>query len=97
VPLLTVPANALAAPVIAPLLGLAFAAALAGLVFPPAAEALAWVNGWCAAYLAACARVVAALPGAQVTSGRSLVELLVVAAVAAAYAWRRWLSSNPRT
>jgi competence protein ComEC len=97
VPLLTVPANALAAPVVAPLLGLAFAAALAGLVSPPAAEALAWANGWCAAYLAACARVVAALPGAQVTSGRSLVELLVVAAGAAAYAWRRWLSSNPRT
>ena len=97
VPLLTVPANALAAPAVAPLLGLAFAAALAGLLSPPAAAALAWLNGWCAAYLAGCARVVAALPGAQVTSGRSLVELLVVAAVAGAYAWRRWLTSSPRT
>jgi competence protein ComEC len=97
VPLLTVPANALAAPAVAPLLGLAFAAALAGLVSPPAAAALAWLNGWCAAYLAACARAVAAVPGAQVTSGRSLVELLAVAAVAAAYAWRRWLTSAPRT
>ena len=97
VPLLTVPANALAAPAVAPLLGLAFAAALAGLISPPAAAALAWLNGWCAAYLAGCARVVAALPGAQVTSGRSLVELLLLAAVAGAYAWRRWLSSNPRT
>jgi competence protein ComEC len=97
VPLLTVPANALAAPAVAPLLGLAFAAAVAGLVSPPAAAALAWLNGWCAAYLVACARVVASLPGAQVTSGRSLVELLAVAAVAAAYAWRRWLTSSPRT
>ena len=97
VPLLTVPANALAAPAVAPLLGLAFAAALAGLVSPPAAAALAWLNGWCAAYLAACARVVAGVPGAQVTSGRSLVELLAIAAVAAAYAWRRWLTSSPRT
>lgn len=97
VPLLTVPANALAAPAVAPLLGLAFAAALAGLVSPPAAALIAWVNGWCAAYLAACARVVGGLPGAQVTSGRSLLELLLVMAAAGAYAWRRWLTSSPRT
>jgi competence protein ComEC len=97
VPLLTVPANALAAPAVAPLLGLAFAAALAGIVFPPAAAAIAAVNGWCAAYLAGCARVVGGLPGAQVRSGRALVELLLVTAVAGAYAWRRWLSSTPRT
>jgi competence protein ComEC len=97
VPLLTVPANALAAPAVAPLLGLAFAAALAGLVSPPAATAIAWLNGLCAAYLAACARVVGGLPGAQVTSGRSLVELLLVGAAVGAYAWRRWLSSSPRT
>ncbi len=97
VPLLTVPANALAAPAVAPLLGLAFATALAGLVYPPAAAALAWLNGWCAAYLATCARAVAAVPGAQVRSGRSLVELLVVGGAVAAYAWRRWQSSSPRT
>jgi len=97
VPLLTVPANALAAPAVAPLLGLAFAAALAGLVSPPVAAALAWLDGWCAAYLVTCARAVAAVPGAQVTSGRSLLELLAVAAVAAAYAWRRWLTSSPPT
>jgi competence protein ComEC len=97
VPLLTVPANVLAAPAVPPLLGLAFAAALVGLISPPAAAALAWLNGWCAAYLAACAHAVAAIPGAQVASGRSLVELLLVAAAAAAYAWLRWLSSFPRT
>jgi competence protein ComEC len=97
IPLLTVPANALAAPAVAPLLALAFAAALLGLVFPPAAAVIAWLNGWCAAYLAACARIVGGLPGAQVTSTRSLLELLLVVAGAAAYAWRRWLSSSPRT
>jgi competence protein ComEC len=97
VPLLTVPANALAAPAVAPLLGLAFAAALAGLVSPPAAAAIAWLNGWCAAYLATCAHIVAAVPGAQLTSGRSLAELLLVAGAVGAYAWRRWQSSSPRT
>ena len=97
VPLLTVPANALAAPAVAPLLALAFAAALVGLVFPPAAASIAWLNGWCAAYLAGCARVVGGLPGAQVTSTRSLVELLIVGVGVCAYAWRRWLSSSPRT
>jgi hypothetical protein len=82
---------------VAPLLALAFTAALAGLLFPSAAAAIAWLNGWCAAYLAGCARVVGGIPGAQVSSGRSLVELLLVVAVAGAYAWRRWLSSSPRT
>jgi competence protein ComEC len=97
VPLLTVPANALAAPAIPPLLGLAFASALSGLLFPPVATAFAWLNGWCAAYLAECARLVGGLPGAQVRSGWALAALLAVAAPAAAYAWRRWLSSLPST
>jgi competence protein ComEC len=97
VPLLTVPANALAAPAVAPLLALAFVAALTGLVSPTAAGAIAWLNGWCAAYLAGCARVVGGIPGAQVTSGRAVLELLLVTAVAGAYAWRRWLNSAPRT
>jgi len=79
------------------LLGLAFASALVAPVSPPAAAAIAWVNGWCAAYLAACARVVGGLPGAQVTSTRGLVAVLVVTALAGAYAWRRWLSSVRRT
>jgi competence protein ComEC len=96
VPLLSVPANALAAAAVAPLLGLAFAAAIVGVLSPPAAGALAWLNGWCAAYLAACARLVGGLPGAQVRSGRALVAVLAVAAGLAAYAWRRWQSS-PRS
>jgi competence protein ComEC len=96
-PLLTVPANALAAPAMPALLGLAFASALVAPVSPPAATAIAWLNGWCAAYLGACARVVGALPGAQVRTTRGLVAVLAVAALAGAYAWRRWLSSVPRT
>jgi competence protein ComEC len=96
-PLLTVPANALAAPAMPALLGLAFASALVAPVSPPAATAIAWLNGWCAAYLGACARVVGGLPGAQVRTTRGLVAVLAVAALAGAYAWRRWLSSVPRT
>jgi competence protein ComEC len=97
IPLLTIPANALAAPAIPPLLALAFAAAIAGPVSPQAATAIAWLNGWCAAYVAACARIVGGLPGAQVRSGRALLELMCVTAAACAYAWRRWLSSSLRT
>lgn len=96
-PVLTVPANALAAPAVPPLLALAFAAALVGPISPQAATAIAWVNGWCAAYLAACARLVGGLPGAQVRSGRALLALLLLTAVAGAYAWRRWLTSSLRT
>ena len=96
-PLLTVPANALAAPAVPPLLALAFAAALVGPVSPQAAGVIAWLNGWCAAYLAGCARLVGGLPGAQVRSGRALVELLLVVSLTGAYAWRRWLSSSPHT
>jgi competence protein ComEC len=96
VPLLTVPANALAEPAVAPLLYLAFAAALTAPLFPPAATAVAWLNGWCAAYLAGCARFFGSLPGAQVRSGRAIVVLFVLVTVAAAYAWRRWQTS-PRS
>jgi competence protein ComEC len=96
-PLLTVPANALAAPAVPPLLALGFAAALVGPISPQAATAIAWLNGWCAAYLAGCARLVGGLPGAQVRSGRALLVLLLLTAVAGAYAWRRWLTSSLRT
>jgi competence protein ComEC len=97
VPLLSVPANALAAPASRRCWGSRSRRRWSASVSPPAAAAIAWLNGWCAAYLAACAHAVAAVPGAQVTSGRSLVELLLVTAVAGAYAWRRWQSSSPRT
>ncbi len=93
VQLLTVPANALAAPAVAPLLGLALAAAAVAPLSASAAAALAWLNGWCAAYLVVVARLVGGLPIAQVTSTRVLLVLLAGALLAAAYAcpprWRQ--------
>ena len=90
VQVLTVPANALAAPVMAPLLALGLLSALLVPVAPSAAAALAWLNGWCAAYLAACARLVGGLPGAQIRSGRAACALAAGALLLCAYAWRRW-------
>lgn len=89
VPLLGVAANALAEPAVGPLLGLAFAAAAIDPVLPPVAGLLAWTNGWLAAYIAACARLVGAAPFAQV-SGRAAAAAGGVMLAGAAYAWRRW-------
>jgi competence protein ComEC len=93
VQLLTVPANALAAPVVAPLLGLALGAAAIAPFSAGAAAALAWLNGWCAAYLVAVAQLVGGLPIAQIRSTRALLLLLAGALLAAAYAcpprWRQ--------
>ena len=88
-PLLSVPANALAAPAVLPLLVLALAAAAVHPLWAPASAALAWLAGWCAAYLAVCARLVAAVPFAQVRSPPTAAALAAVALLAAAYAWRR--------
>jgi competence protein ComEC len=52
----------------APLLGLGLACTAVAPVFPQLAEGLAWLNGWLAAYVAAVARLVGGLPGAQATS-----------------------------
>jgi len=79
IPLYSVPANALAAPVVAPLLGLAFAAAIADPISPAMAGLIASVNGCLAAYLAWCARLVAGLPGAVVSSSAGLGALLLLA------------------
>jgi competence protein ComEC len=78
IPLYSVPANAMAAPVVAPLLALSFAAALAASISPPGAALIASVNGWLAAYLAWSARVVAGLPGAVVSSTAGLGALLLI-------------------
>jgi competence protein ComEC len=75
VPVYSVVANALAAPVVAPLLGAALAAAAVEPLLPEAAAALGWANGWLAAYLAWCARAVGGLPHAQVTSPTALAFL----------------------
>jgi competence protein ComEC len=96
--LLTIPANALAAPSVVPLLGLALAAAAVAPVSAGAASVLAWANGWCAAYLAGCARLIGGLPGAQISSTRGLLVVLAVALLLAAYAFPRWrTSSSPST
>ncbi len=76
VPLYSLLANVLATGAMPPLLGLALVGALVEPVLPSAALALAWVNGWIAAYIAACARLVAELPYAQVSSGYAIAALL---------------------
>ena len=85
VPLYSVLANALAAPVVCGLLGLALLAGLLAPVAPSAAYALAWVDGWLAAYLIACAKAVARLPFAQLSSARALVALLAAALAVAVF------------
>jgi competence protein ComEC len=89
IPLLTVPANAAAAPVVAPLLVLGLVCALIAPMSLPLAAALAWVNGWCAAYLAGCARLFGGLPGAQIRSPTAAVALAAGVLGVAAYAWSR--------
>jgi len=89
VQLLAVPANALAAPVVAPLLVLALAAAAVAPLSGSAAAALAWLNGWCAAYLVAVARLVGGLPFAQIRTTHALLLFLAGTLLTAAYAARR--------
>jgi competence protein ComEC len=98
IPLLTVPANAIAAPAVVPLLGFALAAVAVAPLSPGAAATLDWLNGWCAAYLAGCARLVGGLPGAQITSGWAAAALAGCVLLAGAYAWPRWRKiSSPST
>jgi competence protein ComEC len=78
IPLYSVPANALAAPVVGPLLGLSFAAAIADPISPAAAGLIASANGCLAAYLAWCARFVGGLPGAVVSSSAGVGGLLLI-------------------
>ena len=76
VPLYSLPANALVTLAIGPLLGIALVGSLIEPVLPAAALALGWLNGWFAAYIAVCARVIAGLPFAQVGSGTAVCLLL---------------------
>jgi competence protein ComEC len=98
IPLLTIPANALAAPAMVPLLELALIGAVLAPISPVATSAIAWLNGWLAEYLATCARVVGGLPGAQIHTLRALLLVLAGVLLLAAYAWPRWRpSSSPST
>lgn len=94
---LAIPANALAAPAMVPLLGLAFAATAVAPLSAGAAAALTWLNGWCAAYLAAVARLIGGLPFAQIQSTKTLLVLLAGVFLAAAYALPQCPSSSPST
>jgi competence protein ComEC len=94
VQVLAVPANALAAPAMPPLLAFALLAAVVNPLAPTFAAALAWLAGWCAAWIALCARAVGGLPFAQVRSNRGGAVLAACALLVAAYAWRRWRSSS---
>ena len=93
-PLLGVVANVLVEPAMPLLLGLAFATAGVGLVSPSSSAALAWTNGWVAAYIARCAHVIGSLPFAQVSSTQGGLALAGCGLLGAAYAWRRWRSSS---
>ena len=80
IPVYAVVANALAAPIVAPLLGLALAAAALQPTLPEAAAALVWLDAWLAGYLALCARLVGGLPYAQVGSPLALGVLAALVA-----------------
>ncbi|MBA3717285.1 MAG: ComEC/Rec2 family competence protein, partial [Actinobacteria bacterium] len=92
VPVYSVLANALAEPAMPFLLGLGLVSALVHPLVPAVAEALAWLNGWFAAYLAWCARLVGGLPHSQVSSIRALFLL----ADAGVLAWTVMKLRRPR-
>jgi competence protein ComEC len=85
----TIPANVVAVPVVAEMLGLALVTAVLAPVAPPVAAALAQVNGWGAWFVAGCARLFGGLPGAQATSPAGAAALAACVLLAAAYCWRR--------
>ena len=76
VPVYSLLSNALVTLAIGPLLGIALVCSLIEPLLPSAALALAWLNGWLAAYIAASARAIAGLPFAQVESGTAVLILL---------------------
>ena len=92
VPILGIVANALVEPVVGLLLGLALVAAAIDPVAPGIAETLAWLDGWIAAYVAVCARLIASAPFAQLRGGPAIVATAGTLLLTA-YAWRRWRRS----
>ncbi len=92
IPIYSVPANALAAPAVAPLLGLAFVAAGTEPLVPWLAETIGWLNGWLAAWLALCARVVGGLPHARLSASAALL----VAAACAGFGLAVVRAQSPR-
>ncbi len=91
VSLVSLPANLLAAPAVAPATVLGLLATLAGAVVPPAGDALVWLAGWPVRWLVAVARTAAGLPDAATgwpagTGGALLLTAVLV--VAAFLLWR---------
>jgi competence protein ComEC len=80
VALWTVPANLAAEPAMPPLIALSLAAAAFEPVLPGVATSLAWLAGWCAAWIAFVARVVSGWPSAQIHSAVALTAVLALAA-----------------
>ena len=72
VPIWGVAANLLAEPAVLPLLWASLSAAAVAPVVPSAGAALAWLAGWCAWWIALCARLVSAAPFAQVSTTTSI-------------------------
>ena len=95
VALWTVPANVAAEPAMPAVIGLSLAAAAIEPVLPGAATALAWLAGWCAAWIAFVAEVVSGWPGAQLRSPVALASVL--GAVAAIVVVRRLPRYHRRT
>ena len=73
---------------VGPLLGLALAAAIIDPLSPSVAALLAWANGWVAAYIAGCARLISSVPGAQMT-GRAAAIPAAAALVVCGFALYR--------
>ena len=82
IPLWTVAANVAAEPAMPPLIALSLAAAALEPFLPGASVALAWLAGWCAAWTALVADVVAGWPSAEVSSPLWLLGLGAVGAAA---------------
>ncbi len=76
-------ANVVAAPLVGPATVLGVAAALASVVWLPAAVACAWLAGWCAQAIAWVARLGSALPGAALDWPATPVTLALVVAACA--------------
>ena len=93
IPLLSVPANAVAAPAVVPLLALAFAGAAVHPLAPDVAGILVALAAACVAYVAWWARIIGGLPFAQVDGMWATFVVAVCALGSAAYAWRRWRTS----
>jgi competence protein ComEC len=94
--LVALPANVLAAPAIAPVMWLGFAAAAIGQLVPSLASPLVALTGPPLGYLAGLARMAADLPGAQVTLPPVVIAVLCVLAAAVLVAARRGEEPGPR-